>query len=146
MSEPAYDLDPEDALRGVVNQLTIHGQRMPVIIPGSVIETLGFVSELVKRAQDAGYLPALLRQAMPWTEPLAPDELDRLATAIGEAAGSGDHSAERLAAVLREWRATAEIAGDPEAIQQIETGRAEIGSGDVVSGEEITRVLRSRRE
>jgi hypothetical protein len=40
MSEPVPELEVEDALRGVVSQLVINGERMPVIIPGSVIEAL----------------------------------------------------------------------------------------------------------
>jgi hypothetical protein len=46
MSEPAPELDTEDALHGVVNQLIIHGQRMPVIIPGSVIELMRTLAEI----------------------------------------------------------------------------------------------------
>ena len=51
MSEPAPELDTEDALRGVVNQLVIHGQRMPVIIPGSVIELMRtMAAELLQKS------------------------------------------------------------------------------------------------
>ena len=32
--EPVPELDAEDALRGVVNQLTVNGEQMTVIIPG----------------------------------------------------------------------------------------------------------------
>ncbi len=145
MSDPAAELDPEDALRGVVNQLTIHGQRMPVIIPGSVIETLMFVSRLVERAQGAGYLPDLMRQAMPWTAPLALDELDQFASDISAAAGSGDYAAERLATVLREWRETAEILGEPDALAGIHSAQAEIDRGDLVRGAEAIQAVRPRK-
>lgn len=111
MSEPAPELDVEDALRGVVNQLTIHGQRMPVIIPGSVIEALRVFAELLDRAKESGCLPPLLLRAMPWATPLPAEDLRQLASDLAEAAASGDHAPERLAAVMREWRDTAEPLG-----------------------------------
>lgn len=127
MSEPAPELDAEDALRGVVNQLVINGERMPVIIPGSVVETLSFVSALVTRALPAGYLHGVMTQAMPWAEPLPDDELDLLASDIAEAAGAGDHAPERLATVLREWRVTAEAYGDPETLAALTTAPVDCG-------------------
>jgi hypothetical protein len=144
VSEPAPELDAEDALRGVINQLTIRGQKMPVIVPGSVLETLRFVSELVKRAQGAGYLPGLMHQAMPWTRAFGADELDRLATDIADAAGSGDHAAERLSAVIREWQETADILSDPDELRHIQSAREEIARGDVVRGTEAVAALRPR--
>jgi len=44
--EPVPELDAEDALRGVVKQLTINGERKSVIIPGSVIEAIHLLAEL----------------------------------------------------------------------------------------------------
>jgi hypothetical protein len=143
--EPAPELDPEDALRGVVNQLTIHGQKMPVIIPGSVIEALTLVAKLVINAQSAGYLPDLMRQAMPWTAPLSDEELDQFATAIAGASSSGDHAAERLAAVMREWRDTAEILGDHDALAEIKAARDEIADGRFFRGREAIEAMRPRR-
>ncbi|HUZ25188.1 MAG TPA: hypothetical protein VMV07_15645 [Streptosporangiaceae bacterium] len=145
MSEPAPELDAEDALRGVVNQLIINGERMPVIIPGSVIETLTFVARLVERARGADYVADLMRQAMPWTAPLAAEELDQLASDIAVAADSGDHAPERLAAVLREWRESAEILGDPDALAEIAAARAEIDRGDFLRGAKAIDAMRPRR-
>ncbi len=112
--EPVPELDAEDALHGVVNQLTINGQRMTVIIPGSVIEALRAFSELVAYAEKAGFLRTLLLRAMPWATPLPESGMDEFASELADAAASGDHAPERLAAVLREWRATAEIYADPD--------------------------------
>ena len=67
VSEPAAEppeLDARDALRGVVNQLTIHGERMSVIIPGSVIEALHLLAELFRHAEGASYMHKLLPRAM----------------------------------------------------------------------------------
>jgi hypothetical protein len=148
MSEPARELpelDAEDALRGVVNQLTVHGQRMPVIIPGSVIDALRDFAAILLAVRDSGYLPRLMRQAMPWTAPLTEGELAQFASGIADAAASGDHAPERLAAVLREWRETAEILSDPHALEEIQAARAAIARGDLIRGREALIALRPRR-
>lgn len=145
MSEPAHELDAEDALRGVVNQLTINGERMTVIIPGSIIEALRAFAELLTDAQVAGYLPPLLLRAMPWARPLPEDDLHRFVADLAEAAASGDHAPERLAALLREWRETAEILGDPQAIAELAESAEAVTRGDVIRGREEVRTLRPRR-
>jgi len=127
ISEPAPELDAEDALRGVVSQLYINGERMTVIVPGSVIEALGAFSGLLRQAQEAGYLPPLLLQVMPWAAPLPADDLDQLASDLAEAAGSGSHAPERLAAALREWQATAEAYADPDILAALTTTPADCG-------------------
>jgi hypothetical protein len=127
ISEPAPELDAEDALHGVVNQLYINGEHMTVIVPGSVIEALGAFSRLLRQAQAAGYLPPLLLQAMPWAAPLPTDDLHQLASDLAEAAGSGSRAPERLAAVLREWQATAEAHGDPDILAALTGPPADCG-------------------
>lgn len=148
MSEPARELpelDAEDALRGVVNQLTIHGQRMPVIIPGSVIEALRDFAGILMAARDSGHLLRLMRQAMPWTAPLSDGELDQFASGMADASGSGDRAPERLATVLREWRETAEVLSDPHALEEIAAARADIADGEGVRGRDALAALRPRR-
>lgn len=145
MSEPAPELDAQDALRGVVNQLVINGERMPVIIPGSVIEALRVFAELLKDAQEAGSLPPLLLRAMPWARPLPEDDLGQLASELAEAAASGDHAPERLAALIRQWRETAEVQAEPGAMSELEESAAAIASGDVTRGREAVQALRPRR-
>jgi len=81
--EPVPELDAEDALRGVVNQLTINGERMSVIIPGSTIESLRLLAELFRYAEGAALLPRLIPRAMPWAAPLAEDELSEFASCEG---------------------------------------------------------------
>jgi hypothetical protein len=137
-------VDAEDALRGVVNQLTIRGQRMPVIIPGSVIKALRNFAGILVAARNSGFLPGLMRQAMPWTDPLSDSELDESASGIADASGSGDHAPERLAAVLREWRETAEVLSDPHAPDEIRSARADIARGGGVDGREALAALRPR--
>jgi hypothetical protein len=129
MSEPAPELEADDALHGVVNQLIVNGERMSVIIPGSVIESLGLFATLLIKAQEAGYLLSLLPVAMPWARFLPEADLPALATDLIEAAASEKHAPERLAAVLREWRATAEVYADPAEADRLRQALREANEG-----------------
>jgi hypothetical protein len=127
MSEPAPELDAEDALRGVVNQLIVNGERMTVIIPGSVIEALQALAEILTDPKIAPNLPALLYHAMAWAKPLPVDDLNQFASDLAEAAASGAHAPEQLAALLREWRATAEAYADPDILAALTTPPVDCG-------------------
>lgn len=131
-------------MRGVVSQLTINGERMSVIIPGSVIDALPAFAEFLDRADEAGYLTELLPTAMPWARPLTGKELSEFASELRGAAASGDHAPERLAAVMRAWRETAEILGDPGAMEDLEESEAAVDRGDTIQGTEAVRALRAR--
>jgi hypothetical protein len=145
MSAPVPELEVEDALRGVISQLVINGERMPVIIPGSVIEALRFLAVLLGNAQAAGKLPGLVLQAMPWARSLSADDLNQLASDLVDAAASAEHAPERLATVLREWGETAEILGDPEEVAELAASDEAVARGDVIRGQEAVRALRPRR-
>ncbi len=148
MSEPAGEtpeLEAEDALRGVVNQLIINGERMPVIIPGSVIEALRFLGVLLANAQGAGRLRSLLLQAMPWAGVFSEDDLNKFASDLTVAASAGEHAPEQLGAVMREWRETAEVLSEPGAMAELAASDEAIAHGDVISGREAVRALRPRR-
>jgi hypothetical protein len=142
--EPVPELDAEDALHGVVNQLTINGERMTVIIPGSVVEALRVFAEVVADSEQAGHLPRFVQRAMPWTAPLNEGELSEFASELVEAAASGDHAPERLATMMRAWRETADILGDPEAVAELAESAEAIERGDVIRGAEAVRALRPR--
>jgi hypothetical protein len=131
-------------MRGVVSQLTVNGQRIPVIIPGSVIETMRAFAELLSYAGRAGILPSLLPQALPWAASLNQAELSEFAVELIKAASSGDHAPERLAAVMRAWRETAEILGDPQAMADLSGSEDAVGRGEVIRGVEAIRALRPR--
>lgn len=145
MAEPVPELDAEEAVRGVVNQLTIHGQQLPVIIPRSVIDMLPVLGELLRHAEGAGYLLPLARSAMPWAAPLSDDDMRLLLTDMEEAAASGDHAPERLSAVMRGWRETAEIISDPEAMAELAESEDAIARGDVLRGREAIEALRRQQ-
>ena len=145
MSEPASEppeLDAQDALRGVVNQLTIHGERMSVIIPGSVIEALRDFAALLQGARETGYLDRLLPIAMPWIEPLPADDRKQFVSDLTQAASAGDHAPEQLAAVLRDWHETADILADPEAMVELAESADAVARGDVIRGRGAVRALR----
>jgi hypothetical protein len=132
---PAPELDAEDALHGVVNQLIINGQRMPVIIPGSVIEALRVLAVLLKRAQEGGYLSTLLPASIPWAKSLPEADLSAFASDLAAAAASGEHAPERLAARLREWQATAEVHADPAEADRLRRALREADEGKVTPWE-----------
>jgi hypothetical protein len=125
--EPVPELDAGDALRGVVNQLTINGERMSVIVPGSVIEALGTLAEILRSAQLAGYLPPLLRQAIPWAKPLPDGELQQFVSDLADAAAGSNRAPERLAEVHRRWLATAEAYADPAILAALTAEPADLG-------------------
>ena len=143
--EPVPELDAADALRGVVNQLTINGERMTVIIPGSVIEALRVFAGAIASVETTGHLPGFIQQAMPWAAPLNEGELSEFASELVRAAADGDRAPERLATVMRAWRETAEILADPEAMAELAESADAAGRGDVVRGPEAIRALRPPR-
>jgi hypothetical protein len=140
MSEPAVELPAddaplaraaEDARRGVATHLTIHGERVAVIMPEGVIEALREVAALLTNERIASHLPALLPRAMSWTSSLPEADLPVFISELAAAAASGGDAPEKVAAVLREWRATAEIYADPreaarlrQALQEAREGKA----------------------
>lgn len=129
MSEPAPELEAEDALRGVVNQLIIHGRRIPVIVPGAVMEMMPVWAELLRRAEARGYLHSLLSATMPWVSVLPDADLSAFAADLTQALSSGTHAPERLAACLREWQATAEIYADPAEADRLRQAISEADEG-----------------
>jgi hypothetical protein len=120
MSEPAPQIDAEDAVRGHVNQLEINGQLMPVIIPGSVLEALRDLGALFAAARN---LEPLIPIAMPWAQVLPETDLPAFADQLREAASSGPYAPEKLAATLRDWRATAELYVDPAEAERLSQAR-----------------------
>jgi hypothetical protein len=125
------EVDAEDALHGTVSQLFIRGERMPVIIPGSIMALMPLWAELVKRAEETGSLNSVLPVAMPWASALPESQLSAFATDLGTAVSSGRHAPERLAACLREWQATAEIYADPAEAERLRRSVKEAEQGRV---------------
>jgi hypothetical protein len=127
MSEPAPELDVEDALRGEVNQLIVNGQRMPVIVPGSVIDALQLFAVLLQNARAAGRLPSQLSSVMPWIKSLPERELWRFADDLAAAAASREHAAEHVSRTMLGWRATAEVYSDPGLLAALKAPAGDYG-------------------
>src|SRR5579875_2577330 len=66
----------------------------------------------------------------------------RASTAGAGAAASGDHAPERIAALLREWRATAEAYADPGILSALTTPLVDCGPVPEPSGEPAARGAR----
>jgi len=136
MSEPAPELaadeaplagPADDASRGVVTHLTIHGQRVAAIVPESVIEALRVFAALLTSEQASKILPAAIPAAIPWARALPPAELPILAAELAEAAASGPDAPELIATLIRGWRATAEAYADPAVLAALTAPQGDYG-------------------
>lgn len=123
MSEPAPEVSVEveplilavdNARRNIVTHLTIHGERVAVIMPAAVIDALRVFADVITREQAALRLPTAISAAIPWTRVLPAAELPLFAAELAEAAAAGPDAPELIATLIREWRATAEAYADPE--------------------------------
>lgn len=115
MSEPASEL-PAEALarRGVVTHLTINGERVALIVPASLMDTLRILATLLTSGQASAALPALLPEVYPWARYLPDEALQEFAGELGEALRGGDDAPELVERVVISWRSTAEAYADPE--------------------------------
>lgn len=119
----------DDARRGVATHLTIHGERVAVIMPEGVIEALRDFAALLTDERLASYVPALVPKAIPWTRALPPADLPVFVSELSEAAASGEDAPERVAALIREWQATAEMYADPREAARLQRALQEAREG-----------------
>lgn len=138
MTEPAAELSADeaplaraadDARRGVATHLTIHGERVAVIMPESVIEALRGFAALLTSERVASYVPELLPQAIPWTRSLPEADLPVFVSELAAAAASGKDAPEKVAALIAEWQATAEIYADPDEATRLRQALQEANQG-----------------
>lgn len=136
MSEPAPEMAVEDeplvravdnARRVVVTHLTIHGERVAVIMPDAVIDALRVFADIITTEQAANRLPDAIRAAIPWTRALPDADLPIFAAELADAAASGRDGPELVATVIREWRATAEAYADPAILEALTTAPEDCG-------------------
>ncbi len=138
MSESAAELSADDAplaraandaRRGVATHLTIHGERVAVIMSESVIEALRDFAALLTSERVASYVPELLPQAIPWTRFLPEADLPVFVSELAAAAASGKDAPEKVAALIGEWRATAEIYANPDEATRLRQALQEANEG-----------------
>jgi hypothetical protein len=103
----------DNARRGVVTHITIKGERAAAIVSESTLESTLAMSRLLAvlltTEMAASALPALLPAAFPWASSL-PDtdtHLKAFADELREAVVA--ESPERVAVVLLDWQAVAEV-------------------------------------
>jgi hypothetical protein len=130
---PADDLPlaraADDARRGIATHLTIDGVRVAVIMPEGVIEALRDFATLLTDRRIANSLPVLLPQAMSWTGSLPEEDIPTFISELATAAASGNDAPEKVAAVIKEWRATAEIYADPREVARLRQALQEAREG-----------------
>jgi hypothetical protein len=119
MSEPAFELpgDAESlARRGVLTHLTVGGERIALIVPASLMDTLHILAELLLASPDAlDRLPGLLPAVYPWARYLPDHELKEFAFDLRDALhAQGPDAPELLERVVIGWRGTAEVYADPD--------------------------------
>jgi hypothetical protein len=136
MSEPATDLPAEsepltgaaeNARRGVVTHITVHGERVAAIVPESLVRLLNDLVALLAAGDPfmTTTFPQVLPQVFPWARSLPPHELKAAARELHQAAAVGaPDAAELIEETLAGWRATAEVYADPAALAAL---RAPIG-------------------
>jgi hypothetical protein len=133
MSEPAYEPDVPDLAsatgRPVKGGLTIDGQRVVAIFPEATIDALGFFAKMLVDESQSDSLPALVRQAMPWSKRLSDEQIRTFASELAMAASSGADAPERVAAVMLGWRDSAELSANPDEAERLRRAADEAHSG-----------------
>ena len=99
----------DNAHRGVVTHITIKGERVAAIVSESTLAMSQLLAVLLTSEMAASALPAVLPTAFPWARSL-PDtdtHLKAFARELREAVVA--ESPERVARVLLDWQAVAEV-------------------------------------
>jgi hypothetical protein len=99
----------DDARRGVVTHITINGERVAAIVSESTLAMSQLLAVLLTSEMAAGALPAALPAAFSWASSL-PDTDTHLKAFAGELREAVvAESPERVARVLMDWQAVAEV-------------------------------------
>ena len=103
----------DNARRGVVTHITIKGERAAAIVSESTLESTLAMSRLLAvlltTEMAASALPALLPAAFPWASSLPDTDTHLKAFADELRAAVVAESPERVAVVLLDWQAVAEV-------------------------------------
>lgn len=124
MSVPAAE-PPADAealaRRGAITHVTINGERVALIVPASLMDTLRILAEVLLASPDAlDRLPGLLPAVYPWAQHLPHHELKQFAFDLRDALRSGELDApERMERIVISWRGTAEVYADPDLFKAV---------------------------
>jgi hypothetical protein len=131
MSEPAFELpgDAESlARRGVLTHLTVGGERIALIVPASLMDTLRILAELLASPEAQDRLPELLPAVYPWARHLPGYELKGFASDLRDALLSGGADVpERMERVVIGWRGTAEVHADRDLFNAVAAKGSDYG-------------------
>jgi hypothetical protein len=97
----------DNARRGVVTHITIHGERVAAIVSESTLAMAQLATVLLASELAASALPAVLAAAFPWANSIPADELTAFAGDLREAVVA--ELPERVERVLIDWQAVAEV-------------------------------------
>ncbi|MDQ2873919.1 MAG: hypothetical protein M3Y33_03520 [Actinomycetota bacterium] len=131
MSEPAQEL-PADAeslaRRGVLTHLTVNGERVALIVPASLMDTLRILAELLASPEESARLAVLLPAVYPWARYLPDYELKAFAFELRDALRDGGADApELMERVVIGWRGTAEVHADPDLFRAVTAEGSDYG-------------------
>lgn len=115
-SDPSADAESL-ARRSVITHLTIGGDRIALIVPASLMDTMRILAALLSSGQATDTLPNLLPEVYPWAASLPMYELKAFASELGAALrGGGPDAPEMMERVVEGWRATAEVYADKDTL------------------------------
>jgi hypothetical protein len=97
----------DNAGRGVVTHITMKGERVAAIVSESTLAISRLLAVLLTSELAASALPAVLPAAFPWASSIPDDELKEFAGDLREAVVA--ELPERVARVLTDWQAVAEV-------------------------------------
>jgi hypothetical protein len=115
----------ENARRGLITHVTIHGERVAAIVPEFLVNLVDDLMALLANDVTLTTLPMVLPEAFPWVRSLPAHEVKALARELRDAASAGTpEAAELVDNILAGWQATAEAYADPGTLAAL---RAPIG-------------------
>jgi hypothetical protein len=97
----------DNARHGVVTHITVKGERVAAIVSESTLAMAQLLAVLLTSEVAASGLPAVLPAAFPWASSLPDHHLTAFAGELREAVVA--ESPERIARVLTDWQAVAEV-------------------------------------
>lgn len=130
MSMPAAE-PPSDAealaRQGAITHLTVNGERIALIVPTSLLESMQILADLLANDRVSAELAPLLPDVYPWARHLPTEALREFAADLRNALRSGADAPELMQQVVISWRVTAEAYADPELLAELRAPVSDCG-------------------
>lgn len=104
------------ARRSVITHITISGERIAMIVPASLMDTMRVLAALLGSRPAAAELPDLLPVVYPWAERLPAHERRAFADDLARAVRGGADAPDLMWQTVESWRATAEVYSDEDVL------------------------------